>query len=169
VSQLIRSPGVFFTMDYQKGKKLFGAKIIPNRGAWLEIETDLDGVISVKIDRKRKLPITGLFMAFGFDEKRIQAAFCPIPIMARINLSRPRFSKTRRTNQGEAYREVYKRLRPGDLATEENAKQMINAMFFNFERYDFGSVGRYRLNQRLSIDRAGYRGEPYFEYRGSRF
>jgi DNA-directed RNA polymerase subunit beta len=70
VSQLIRSPGVFFTMDYQKGKKLFGAKIIPNRGAWLEIETDLDGVISVKIDRKRKLPITALFKAFGFDEKR---------------------------------------------------------------------------------------------------
>jgi DNA-directed RNA polymerase subunit beta len=65
VSQLIRSPGVFFTMDYQKGKKLFGAKIIPNRGAWLEIETDVDGVFSVKIDRKRKLPVTTLFKAFG--------------------------------------------------------------------------------------------------------
>ena len=75
VSQLIRSPGVFFTMDYQKGKKLLGAKIIPNRGAWLEIETDLDGVISVKIDRKRKLPITGLFKAFGFDEQRVRDEF----------------------------------------------------------------------------------------------
>ncbi|OGI18141.1 MAG: DNA-directed RNA polymerase subunit beta [Candidatus Moranbacteria bacterium RIFCSPLOWO2_02_FULL_48_19] len=152
VSQLIRSPGVFFTMDYQKGKKLFGAKIIPNRGAWLEIETDLDGVISVKIDRKRKLPITGLFKAFGFDEKRIQAAFADTD-NGENKFIETTLLKDPAHNQGEAYREVYKRLRPGDLATEENAKQMINAMFFNFERYDFGSVGRYRLNQRLSIDR----------------
>ncbi len=153
VSQLIRSPGVFFTMDYQKGKKLFGGKIIPNRGAWLEIETDLDGVISVKIDRKRKLPITALFKAFGFDEKRLREEFAdadngPVKYIETTLLKDPSH------NQGEAYREVYKRLRPGDLATEENAKQMIIAMFFNFERYDFGAVGRYRLNQRLSIDRA---------------
>lgn len=153
VSQLIRSPGVFFTMDYQKGKKLFGAKIIPNRGAWLEIETDLDGVISVKIDRKRKLPITALFKAFGFDEKRIRSEFAEID-NGESKFIENTFIKDPSHNQGEAYREVYKRLRPGDLATEENAKQMIDAMFFNFERYDFGSVGRYRLNQRLSIDRA---------------
>ncbi len=153
VSQLIRSPGVFFTMDYQKGKKLFGAKIIPNRGAWLEIETDLDGVISVKIDRKRKLPITALFKAFGFDEKRIRAEFADTDTAENRYIENT-FLKDPSHNQGEAYREVYKRLRPGDLATEENAKQMIDAMFFNFERYDFGSVGRYRLNQRLSIERA---------------
>src|SRR3990167_10860604 len=152
ISQLIRSPGVFFTMEYQKGKKLFGAKIIPNRGAWLELETDLDGVISVKIDRKRKLPITGLFKAFGFDEKRIQAAFADTD-NGENKFIETTLLKDPAHNQGEAYREVYKRLRPGDLATEENAKQMINAMFFNFERYDFGAVGRYRLNQRLSIDR----------------
>jgi DNA-directed RNA polymerase subunit beta len=151
VSQLIRSPGVFFTMDYQKGKKLFGAKIIPNRGAWLEIETDLDGVISVKIDRKRKLPITGLFKAFGFDEKKINTEFAEEGEKKYIEAT---ILKDPAKNQGEAYREVYKRLRPGDLATEENARQMINAMFFNFERYDFGAVGRYRLNQRLTVDRA---------------
>ncbi|MFZ3031767.1 MAG: DNA-directed RNA polymerase subunit beta, partial [Candidatus Moraniibacteriota bacterium] len=153
VSQLIRSPGVFFTMDYQKGKKLFGAKIIPNRGAWLEIETDLDGVISVKIDRKRKLPITALFKAFGFDEKRLRAEFADID-NGENKFIENTILKDPSHNQGEAYREVYKRLRPGDLATEENAKQMIDAMFFNFERYDFGAVGRYRLNQRLSIERA---------------
>jgi len=152
VSQLIRSPGVFFTMDYQKSKKLFGAKIIPNRGAWLEIETDLDGVLSVKIDRKRKLPITALFKAFGFDEKRIRAAFSDID-NGETKYIETTLLKDPSSNQGEAYREVYKRLRPGDLATEENAKQMIDAMFFNFERYDFGAVGRYRLNQRLSVDR----------------
>src|SRR3990167_8559648 len=133
VSQLIRSPGVFFTMDYQKWKRLFGAKIIPNRGAWLEIETDLDGVISVKIDRKRKLPITGLFKAFGFDEKRIQAAFADTD-NGENKFIETTLLKDPAHNQGEAYREVYKRLRPGDLATEENAKQMINGMFFNFER-----------------------------------
>lgn len=153
VSQLIRSPGVFFTMDYQKGKKLFGAKIIPNRGAWLEIETDFDGVISVKIDRKRKLPITALFKAFGFDEKRLRTEFAESD-KGEVKYIENTLIKDPSHNQGEAYREVYKRLRPGDLATEENAKQMIDAMFFNFERYDFGSVGRYRLNQRLSIDRA---------------
>ncbi|MBI2439053.1 MAG: DNA-directed RNA polymerase subunit beta [Candidatus Moranbacteria bacterium] len=152
VSQLIRSPGVFFTMDYQKGKKLFGAKIIPNRGAWLEIETDLDGVISVKIDRKRKLPITALFRAFGFDEKRMRAEFSEAD-NGENKYIETTLLKDPSHNQGEAYREVYKRLRPGDLATEENAKQMIDAMFFNFERYDFGAVGRYRLNQRLSVER----------------
>lgn len=153
VSQLIRSPGVFFTMDYQKGKKLFGAKIIPNRGAWLEIETDLDGVISVKIDRKRKLPITGLFRAFGFDDESLKKAFAGSDTGDNKYIETT-LLKDPSHNQGEAYREVYKRLRPGDLATEENAKQMINAMFFNFERYDFGAVGRYRLNQRLSVERA---------------
>jgi len=153
VSQLIRSPGVFFTMSYHKGKKLFGAKIIPNRGAWLEIETDLDNVISVKIDRKRKLPITGLFKAFGFNEKRLREEFADVDNSDKQYIESA-LLKDPAHNQGEAYREVYKRLRPGDLATEENAKQMINAMFFNFERYDFGAVGRYRLNQRLSVERS---------------
>jgi DNA-directed RNA polymerase subunit beta len=153
VSQLIRSPGVFFTMDYQKGKKLFGAKMIPNRGAWLELETDLDGVISAKIDRKRKVPVTTLLKAFGFTEKRIKDAFEDVDT-GEVKFIDETLSKDIAKNQGEGYKEVYKRLRPGDLATEENAKQMVDAMFFNFERYDFGSVGRYRLNQRLEIDRA---------------
>ncbi|TXH02862.1 MAG: DNA-directed RNA polymerase subunit beta, partial [Candidatus Moraniibacteriota bacterium] len=153
VSQLIRSPGVFFTMEYQKGKKLFGAKIIPNRGAWLEIETDLDGVISVKIDRKRKLPITTLLKAFGQSDKDIRKAFADID-KGEVKFIETTIMKDGTSDRGEAYREVYKRLRPGDLATEENAKQMIDAMFFNFERYDFGAVGRYRLNQRLEVDRS---------------
>ncbi len=152
VSQLIRSPGVFFTMEYQKGKKLFGAKIIPNRGAWLEIETDLDGVLSVKIDRKRKLAVTALLKAFGRTEKDIRKAFTDIDT-GDIRYIETTLAKDGAANQGEAYREVYKRLRPGDLATEENAKQMIDGMFFNYERYDFGAVGRYRLNQRLEVDR----------------
>jgi len=152
VSQLIRSPGVFFTMEFNKGKRLFGAKVIPNRGAWLEIETDLDGVLSVKIDRKRKLPVTTLLRAFGFDDKKIADSFSDIDT-GDVRFLETTAAKDATQHRGEAYREVYKRIRPGDLATEENAKQMINSMFFDFERYDFGTVGRYRLNQRLEIER----------------
>ena len=153
VSQLIRSPGVFFTMNYQKGKKLFGAKIIPNRGAWLELETDMDGVISAKIDRKRKVPVTSLLKAFGCgNDVAIRTLFAETDA-GETRYIEETLSKDPARTQGEGYKEVYKRLRPGDLATEENAKQMIDSMFFNYERYDFGSVGRYRLNQRLEINR----------------
>lgn len=152
VGQLIRSPGVFFTMEYQKGRKLFGAKIIPNRGAWLEIDTDLEGVISVKIDRKRKVPITSLLRAFGYgSDDTITKEFSDVDT-GEIKYIETTIKKDPAKNQGEGYKEVYKRIRPGDLATEENAKQVIDSMFFNFERYDFGNVGRYRLNQRLEID-----------------
>ncbi len=153
VSQLIRSPGVFFTMNYQKGKKLFGAKIIPNRGAWLELETDLDGVLSAKIDRKRKVPVTSLLKAFGYgNDAKLRELFAETDT-GDVHYIEETLAKDPAKTQGEGYKEVYKRLRPGDLATEENAKQMIDSMFFNYERYDFGSVGRYRLNQRLETNR----------------
>ena len=152
VSQLIRSPGVFFTMNYQKGKKLFGAKIIPNRGAWLEIDTDFEGVLSVKIDRKRKVPVTSLLRAFGFSTDKELLKIFQDADTGETKYIAETIAKDSAKNQGEGYKEVYKRIRPGDFATEDNAKQMINAMFFNFERYDFGDVGRYRLNQRLDVD-----------------
>jgi len=152
VSQLIRSPGVFFTMDYQKGQRLFGAKIIPNRGAWLEIETDLDGVIWVKIDRKRKVAITSLLRAFGLEkDEEIVKTFADVN-NGETNYIEATLEKDAAKNQGDGFMEVYRRIRPGDLASVENAKQMIEAMFFNFDRYDFGKVGRYRLNQRLEVD-----------------
>jgi len=153
VSQIIRSPGVFFTMNYLKGKKLFGAKIIPNRGAWLEIETDYDGAISVKIDRKRKVPLTSLLRAFGYQkDKQLIDIFKDVDTNKEVRYIEKTIEKDVAKNQGEGYKEVYKRIRPGDLATEENAKQMIDSMFFNFEKYDFGDVGRYRLNQRLDVE-----------------
>jgi len=152
VSQLIRSPGVFFSMEYQKGKKLFGAKIIPNRGAWLEIDTDLDGAISVKIDRKRKVPITSLLRAFGYStDKELLNLFKDVDT-AEVKHIEATIGKDSAKSQQDGYKEVYKRIRPGDLATAENAKQMIDSMFFDYERYDFGDVGRYRLNQRLDLD-----------------
>lgn len=153
VNQLIRSPGVFFTMNYQKGKKLFGAKIVPNRGAWIELEMDLDGVVWVKIDRKRKAPVTSLLRAFGQDtNEKILALFDDVD-SGEVSFIRETLARDVTTTRGEGYIEIYKRLRPGDFATEENAQQMIDAMFFNFERYDFGRVGRYRLNQRLGVNR----------------
>ncbi len=152
VSQLIRSPGVFFTMNYQKGKRLFGAKIIPNRGAWLEIETDFDGTLSVKIDRKRKVAVSSLLRAFGYStDKEITDLFKDVDTGETRFLEKT-IEKDSAKNQADGYKEIYKRIRPGDLATSENAKQMIDAMFFDFERYDFGDVGRYRLNQRLDFD-----------------
>ena len=154
VSQLIRSPGVFFSMEYIKGKKFFGAKIIPNRGAWLELETDRDGVIYVKIDRKRKITVTTLLRAFGYGtDEEIRALFDKDVDVLDVDYIGETLAKDITNTQGEAYKEVYKRVRPGDLATEENAKQMIDSMFFDFNRYDFGAVGRYRLNQRLNVDR----------------
>ncbi|NTV40842.1 MAG: DNA-directed RNA polymerase subunit beta [Candidatus Moranbacteria bacterium] len=153
VSQLIRSSGVFFTMEYQKGKKLFGAKLIPNRGAWIEIDTGLDGVLNVRIDRKRKIPVTSLLRAFGMQkDEEILKAFEGSD-NGEVKFIAETLTKDITKNQGEGYKEIYKRIRPGDLATEENAKQLVNGMFFNFEKYDFGSVGRYRLNQRLMVDR----------------
>jgi DNA-directed RNA polymerase subunit beta len=152
VSQLIRSPGVFFTMEYQKGKKLFGAKIIPNRGAWLEMETDLDGAIWVKIDRKRKVAITSLLRAFGISsDNEIAKTFSDIN-NGETNYIEATIERDAAKTQGDGFKEIYKRIRPGDLASVENARQMIESMFFNFERYDFGKVGRYRLNQRLEVD-----------------
>jgi DNA-directed RNA polymerase subunit beta len=152
VSQLIRSPGVFFTMNYQKGRRLFGAKIIPNRGAWLEIETDFEGVIYVKIDRKRKVALSSLLRAFGFTtDKQLHDIFSDVD-KGEISYITETIRKDAAKNQVEGYKEIYKRIRPGDLATAENARQMIDSMFFNFEKYDFGSVGRYRLNQRLETE-----------------
>jgi DNA-directed RNA polymerase subunit beta len=152
VSQIIRSPGVFFSMDYQKGKKLFGAKIIPNRGAWLEIETDAEGAIYVKIDRKRKVAITSLLRAFGYGtDAKLLETFSDID-KGEVSFIEETIKKDIAKNQGEGYKEVYRRIRPGDLATESNAKQVIDSMFFSFEKYDFGAVGRYRLNQRLEVE-----------------
>ncbi len=152
VGQIVRSPGVFFVMDYQKGKRLFGAKVIPNRGAWLEMETDVEGAIWAKIDRKRKVPVTSLLRAFGYSsDKELLALFEDVDKGETKHIEET-IKKDIAKNQGEGYKEVYRRIRPGDLATEDNAKQLVDAMFFNFEKYDFGGVGRYRLNQRLDVD-----------------
>ena len=156
VSQLIRSAGVMFTSDFIKGKKTYGAKIIPNRGAWLEIETDSNKVLWVRIDRKRKVAATSLLRAFGYSsDEEIKKLFADVDLVK--NEEEPTFidatiEKDAAKDEAEGLQEVYRRIRPGDLASAENAKQLIYSMFFRFDRYDFGRVGRYKLNRRFSLD-----------------
>ncbi len=151
VSQLIRSPGAFFTATFSRGRFLFGAKIIPNRGAWLELETEQDGAIMVRIDRKRKVAVTALLRAFGYSQdEQIKELFSSVDTDPNVKHIEATLAKDISHNSGEGLIEVYKRIRPGDLATIDNARQMIEGMFFNFNRYDFGPVGRYKLNQFFS-------------------
>jgi DNA-directed RNA polymerase subunit beta len=155
VSQLVRSAGAFFNGEVIRGRRYYGAKIIPNRGAWLEFETDAKNVIWVKIDRKRKVAVTALLRAFGYStDEEILSLFTEIdshPINRYIETT---LAKDASTNEEEGLKEVYKRIRPGDLATAENAKQLIHSMFFNFDRYDLGAVGRYKFNLRFNVAEA---------------
>ncbi len=149
ISQLIRSPGAFFTAQSLAGKNYFGAKIIPNRGAWLEFETETSGFIGVKIDRKRKVAATTLLRAFGIDnDLDIKEKFQDVN-KGEINYIEETLKRDPSHNQAEALVEIYQRLRPGDLATPDTARELIWNMFFNFERYDLSKVGRWRMYQRL--------------------
>lgn len=145
VSQLVRSPGVYYavTMD-PSGKKLYGTTVIPNRGAWIEYETDINDVIYARVDRTRKLPATVLLRAMGLSSnEEIIKVFGDHPyVMATLE-------KDTTTNRDEALIEIYKKLRPGEPPTLENATQLIEATFFDNKRYDLASVGRYKLNKKL--------------------
>ncbi|PIZ00169.1 DNA-directed RNA polymerase subunit beta [bacterium (Candidatus Howlettbacteria) CG_4_10_14_0_8_um_filter_40_9] len=153
-SQLIRSGGVFFSSEQTAERKLYGVKIIPNnRGPWLEIETSLSNVISVKIDRKRKLPITTLLRAFGYvSNEEILKLFKDVNTNKDRDFINATLEKDPSSTRDEAYVEIYKKIRPGDLATVENAKGLIDGMFFDYKKYDFGNVGRYKINKRLGIN-----------------
>ena len=147
VAQLVRSFGVFFGTHELKGKRFFTAKIIPARGAWVEIESEADGVIYVKIDRKRKFPVTSLLrvLGAGFDKDLIS-------LFSNVNGGKEVIEKCLAKDPAktieEAYVEIHKKLRDGDLATPENAKEYIDSIF-SAERYDLSRVGRYRFNQRF--------------------
>ncbi len=149
VSQLIRSPGAFFTVQSRRGKNFFGAKIIPNRGAWLEFETEESGFIGVKINRKRKVPATTLLLALGLDTvEKIQKEFKDVDT-GDIQYIKETLKRDTCKDQKEALVEIYRRLRPGDLVTPDTAQDLIFNMFFNFDRYDLSKVGRWKTWQRL--------------------
>jgi DNA-directed RNA polymerase subunit beta len=147
VPQIIRSYGAFFVSVETKGKNYFGAKIIPARGAWIELESDADGAIYVRIDRKRKFPVTSLLRAFGAEtDSDIKALFKGNEDA--VSYIETSLAKDHAKTKDEAYIEIHKRLRDGDLATAENAREFFTALM-SAERYDLSKVGRFRFNQRF--------------------
>lgn len=151
VSQLIRSSGVFYTSEMHGTNKHYSAKVIPGRGAWLEFETAANGAIYVKIDRKRKIPVTTLLRALGMNEAGMKEAFKHVD-QDKNSFLEATLAKDPSKGHAEALIEVYRRLRPGDLATVDNARSLLENMFYNFKRFDFSRVGRYKINKRLNID-----------------
>jgi DNA-directed RNA polymerase subunit beta len=152
VSQLVRSPGVYYseTEDPASGRMLFSAKVIPNRGAWLEFETNNKDQLWVKVDRKRKIATTTLLRAVGYEENdAIAALFSPVDLDPEHPFIAATLDKDLTHTQAEALIEVYKKLRPGDPPTGDNARQLVESLFFNFRRYDLGRVGRYKFNKKL--------------------
>ena len=147
VSQLVRSPGIYYGIGHDKiGKKLFSCTVIPNRGAWLEYETDSNDVFYVRVDRTRKVPITVLIRALGIGTNdEIRELFGDEP---KIEAS---FTKDTAENYQEGLLELYKKIRPGEPLSVESAESLINAMFFDPRRYDLAKVGRYKFNKKLSF------------------
>jgi len=146
VPPLSRSFGVFFTEQEIKGKKYFGSKIIPARGVWIEIESDPDGAIYVRVDKKRKFSIVSLLRVLGMTDEAILKSFNKKP--ETLNVVKVSIEKDPAKDPSESYIEIYKRLRDGDLATSDNAKDFINSLFSS-DRYDLSPVGRFRFNKRF--------------------
>mgnify|MGYP003423699549 FL=1 len=151
VPQLARSFGVFFTESETKGNRYFGAKIIPARGVWIEIESESDGAIYVRIDKKRKFPATALLRAMGYetDEAILKAFNVKSPLAENFEANiKACLAKDTAKTLNDAYIDIYKRLRDGDMATADNAKEFIDSLF-TAERYDLSPVGRFRFNKRF--------------------
>ncbi len=154
VSQIVRSYGVLFvSTDAPSGRKLFGAKIIPHRGAWLEFETSPRDILTVKVDRERKIPVSVFLKAIGLkSDQEIINAFKDVDDDIDHPYIKNTLAKDTTKSPEDAYVEVYKKIRPGDLVTPESAKTFLDNLFRNFKRYDLGKVGRYKMNRRLGTD-----------------
>ncbi len=147
VSQLVKSPGIYYADDYDKaGNKLFNATVIPNRGAWIEYETDTNNIFSVRVDRTRKLPVTVLIKALGLgNSTEITDMFGEEELLLNT------LSKDPTNGTEKALEEIYKRLRPGEPATLEGSAKLLGSLFFDAKRYDLSRVGRYKFNKKLSL------------------
>ncbi len=149
ISQLIRSNGVYFDAEQVGDQRYYGARIMPSRGAWFQFETDSHGVIWVRIDRRRKMPVTTLLRALGYSTNTAINELFAKTNHGEVDYIKETIAKESSRTTNEALIDVFQRLRPGDLATVENARQMIERSFFDFKRFDMGKVGRYKLNRRL--------------------
>ncbi|MDF2540293.1 MAG: rpoB [Herbinix sp.] len=153
VSQLVRSPGIYYAIDHDKiGKRLFSSTVIPNRGAWLEYETDSNDVFYVRVDRNRKVPITVFIRALGFGtNEEIKQLFGEEPKILASLAKDPSTSKDPSGSYQDGLLELYKKLRPGEPLAVENAESLLNSMFFDARRYDLAKVGRYKFNKKLHM------------------
>ena len=149
ISQLIRSNGVYFDAEQVGDQRYYGARIMPSRGAWFQFETDSHGVIWARIDRRRKMPVTTLLRALGYSTNTAINELFTKTNHGEVDYIKETIAKESSRTTNEALIDVFQRLRPGDLATVENARQMIERSFFDFKRFDMGKVGRYKLNRRL--------------------
>jgi DNA-directed RNA polymerase subunit beta len=146
VSQLVRSPGIYFKQETAlNGKRTFNATLIPNRGAWLKFESDANDVVSVKIDKNRKIPVTVLLKALGLSAQDMENRFRHFDFLSRT------FDKDTTDTMEEALIEVYKKLRPGDPPSVSGGRQLLESRFFDDKRYDLGKVGRYKMNKKLGL------------------
>ena len=150
VSQLVRSPGIYFSAERDKtsDKTIYGAKVIPSRGAWLEFETDKRDILSVRIDRKRKQPATLLLRALGIADTREEI----VEILGDSEMVLRTLDRDPATTKEEALIELYKRFRPGEPPTIDSARTLLDGLFFNPQRYDLAKVGRYKANKKLGFD-----------------
>ncbi len=148
VSQLVRSPGVYFerTPDKTSDKDVYVAKIIPSRGAWLEFEVDKKDIVGVRVDRKRKQPVTVLLKALGLSNEQIRERFGQYESMVAT------LEKDGITEQDEALKDIYRKLRPGEPPTIEAGQALLDNFYFNPKRYDLAKVGRYKINKKLGSD-----------------
>ena len=149
VSQLVRSPGVYFdkNLDKTAGKDVFSVKVIPSRGAWLEFDIDKRDTIGVRIDRKRRQPVTVLLKALGWDAERIREHFSWSPVLLAT------LEKDHIGGQDEALLDIYRKLRPGEPPTKESAQALLDNLFFKDKRYDLAKVGRYKVNKKLGVNK----------------
>ncbi|HOZ59445.1 MAG TPA: DNA-directed RNA polymerase subunit beta, partial [Nakamurella multipartita] len=148
VSQLVRSPGVYFdkSLDKTAGKDVFSCKVIPSRGAWLEFDVDKRDTIGVRIDRKRRQPVSVLLKALGWDTERIREHFSWSPVLLAT------LEKDHIAGQDEALLDIYRKLRPGEPPTKESAQALLDNLFFKDKRYDLAKVGRYKMNKKLGVN-----------------
>ncbi len=152
VSQLVRSPGVYYHSDFDKnGRQIFGATVIPNRGAWLEYETDAKDLAYVRIDRTRKLPLTVLIRALGFGSDSEVADMFGESDSLRFTLEKDIHKNPADSRVAEALKDIYERLRPGEPKTTDSSRSLLYARFFDPKRYDLAPVGRYKINKKLSL------------------
>ena len=152
VSQLVKSPGLIYTREYEKGIPIYTAKIIPSRGVWMDISTSPEGVIYIKIDRKKKFPITQLFKLLGVDNEAFIEAMAPVDTDPKFSYAQNTIEKDNCNGIEDVVSSIYKKIRPGDIVSIEQGRKYLLSLFEDKARYDFGRVGRYKMESRLKLN-----------------